>query len=147
MRHASRTCDNVERDGTLIQALFEFQRSAQFREHPLQVRMIFQSIAVWMPDRERYFPLVKINASFAKRLRNNATHERGWRFGNHALVLIQAVVARSVSTGILTTNRVRQVPKLPPPLLPDSACRRRIQPIRESVSSAENLLKKENTSA
>jgi hypothetical protein len=77
-----------ERDGTLVQALFEFQKSDEFCEHPLQVRMAFQVIATWMPDREASTPLVEINASFAAHLRNKAARERGWHFGDHALVLV-----------------------------------------------------------
>jgi hypothetical protein len=138
MRHApvSRTGGNDGQSGTLIEALFDFQKLDQFREHPLRVRMIFQAIVVWLPNRERTFPLAAVNASFAKQLRDKAAQERGWRFGNHALVLLQAVIARAVDIGTLTVNCVRQIPKLPPPFRVPSNDRRAIRPVRYGISAS-----------
>ena len=134
-------------DDTLIQALFEYQRSDQFREHTLPVRMTFQAIVVWMPDRERSLRLIEVNASFARRLRDKAARERGWRFGNHVLVLLQTVIASAVGIGMLTVNSVRQVPKLPPPFRQPGNGRRTIQPIRHPVAESPNLPKKETSTA
>jgi hypothetical protein len=130
--------------GMLIQALVDYQRSDQFCEHPLQVRMIFQVVTIWMPDREASTPLVEINASFAKRLRDRAARERGYRFGNYALLMLQAVIKVAINSGTLSSNRVVQVPRLLPPRR-QSTHRRNIRPIRHRISAQTDSGREEST--
>lgn len=129
---------------TLKHALLAYQNSHRFREHPLQVRAAFQRVATWLPPRQASLPLAQVNASFAKMLRDKAGRERGYKFGNHTLLMLQSTIKAAIDAGTISKNRVRQVPKLPPPPLPASTCRRRIQPVRQPISSPVNLLKKEN---
>jgi hypothetical protein len=131
---------------TLKGALLQFRSSDSFRERPLQVRTAFDKIIQWLPDRDGSLPLDAITASFARTLRDRAARERGWKFANTTLVLVQMLVGRAIETGVLAVNSVKQVPKLPPPPLPASTCRRRIKPVRGSISLSANLLKKENSS-
>jgi hypothetical protein len=135
------------RADTLAQAFVKFRSLEKFRSYPLKIRTYFQDVADWLPDREAYFPVTYINASFAKRLRDKAARARGWKFGNYALILLQILISNAAETGAIAVNRVRQVPKLPPPPLPASTCRRRIRPFRQPISSPVNPLKKENSSA
>jgi hypothetical protein len=133
-------------NGSIAGAVAHFLMSDEYRRCPLQVRDAFRRVATWLPSRDASFPVTAIDSSFAKMLRDRASRERGYKFNNHTLVLIQVVVARAVDTGMVTHNRVRQIPKLPPPPRPTSTCRRRIRPVRQSTPSV-NLLKRENSSA
>jgi hypothetical protein len=132
--------------GTVREALIDLQQSERFREFPLQVRDAFLRVGAWLPPRQASLPITEINASFAKMLRDKAARERGWKFGNYALLLLQAVIKAEVNAGKLSSNRVKQVPKLLPPPLPPSTLRRHIAPIRQPNSSAISLSRKENSS-
>jgi hypothetical protein len=130
---------------SLLAAFIEFQTSDCFLEHPLGVRTAFQRIAAWLPVRDASYPLARINASFGKMLRDRAARERGWKFGNMTLVLVQILVARAVKTGTLADNRVKQIPKLPPVSGQQSSGRRYIKPVRHRIASIPVPLKTENT--
>jgi hypothetical protein len=116
-------------------AFFEFMDSDSFRQHPLQVRATFHQVAIWLPPQLASIPITAINASFAKMLRDKAARERGWKFGNHALLLVQSIVNAEVDAGTLSKNRVRQVPKLLPPRQQPTNHRRRIEPIRRRLAN------------
>ena len=131
---------------TVREAFIDLQQSERFREFPLRVRDAFQRVATWLPPRQASFPIVQVNASFAKMLRDKAGRERGYKFGNHTLLMLQSIIKASVDAGTLSSNRVKQVPKLLPPPLPPSALRRRIAPIRHPNSSATSVSRKENSS-
>jgi hypothetical protein len=137
----------VGKPKTLKQLVIEFQESRHFRELPLSVRTRFIAILDWLPKREASWPLSEINASFARTLRDKAARERGWRFANYALLLLQSIVNSAICAGTLSIDRVRQVPKLLPPRLSPSSCRRSIRPVRRLIYSTENLSKRENSSA
>ncbi|WP_128958263.1 hypothetical protein [Bradyrhizobium guangzhouense] len=98
----------------VCEAIADFRQSEGYREFPLQVRSYFESIAKWLPAREASLPLAAIDAGFAKRLRDRAGRERGYRFGNHTLLLIQVLVKRAVRAGAPLKDRVRNVPRLAP---------------------------------
>jgi len=133
---------------TVRDAFLDLQQSERFREYPLQVRDALQRIAAWLPPRQASLRIIEINASFAKMLRDKAARERGgYKWGNYALFFVQAIVKAAVDAGALSNNRVKCVPKLPPPPLPASTSRRRIRPVRQPISSPANLSKKENSSA
>lgn len=126
-------------------AFAELRDSDEFRAYPLQVRAAFQRVAAWLPSREASFPITQINASFAKMLRDKAACERGWRFGNQALAMLQIVVARAVASGVLEKNRVRQLPKILPPRQ-QSNQRRAIRPIRHRIPASTNSPEYEKSS-
>jgi hypothetical protein len=131
--------------GSLRNAFDHFRSSDEYWLLPFVVRNSFQKIAAWLPDREALLPLAEINASSAKRLRDKAARERGWKFGNMTLVLIQVLVARAVETEILTSNRVRQVSKLPPPHRQPTSHRRHIEPVRHRAVAPTSPKKKKNS--
>jgi hypothetical protein len=106
--------------------------SDEYWTYPVGVRAAFQRVVTWFPPRQASFPLAEINASFAKMLRDKAGRERGYKFGNHVLVLLQAIIKAAVDAGALSTNRIKQVPKLLPP-------RRRIAHERRRVKSPRQL--------
>jgi hypothetical protein len=133
--------------GTVREAFIGLQQSDRFREYPLQVRIAFQRVATWLPPRQASLPITEINASFAKMLRDKAARERGWKFGNYALLLLQAIVKVAVEAGTLPSNRVKQVPKLAPVKGPPSRDRRQIKPIRGGLLVENNLAKAENSTA
>jgi hypothetical protein len=127
-------------------AFSNFANSDRFRKHPLSVRMAFQRVADWLPPREASWPMIEINTSFANLLRDKAARERGWRFGNYALILVQTLVAEAVTAGKLSKNRIRQVQKLPPPRVHVGNSRRSIKPIRHRISaSADSILNDSST--
>jgi hypothetical protein len=65
-------------------------------------------------------------------LRDKAARERGWKFGNYALLMLQSIIKAAVEAGALSTNRVKQVPKILPPRQ-QSNHRRAIRSIRHRV--------------
>ena len=117
-----------------------------FSRYPLGARSRFLRINVWLPDHERSLPVELLDAARAKRLRDKAGRELGWRLANHLVVLLKDAIEREISLGSLSRNRVRNVPKLRPPHQPLGSHRRRIRPIRQPISSPANLLKRENSS-
>jgi hypothetical protein len=117
-------------NGTVREAFIDLQQSERFREYPLQVRAAFHRVAEWLPTRQASLPITEINASFAKMLRDKAARERGWKFGNYALLLLQSIIKAAVDAGTLSANRVRLVPKLPPPRQQSTHNRRAIKPVR-----------------
>ena len=119
-------------------AFAELLDSDEFREYPLQVRAAFQRVATWLPSREASFPVTEINASFAKMLRDKAARERGWKFGNYALLLLQSIIKAAVDAGTLSANRVQQVPKLLPPRQQSTHNRRAIKPVRCQILVSTN---------
>ena len=121
--------------GTVRQAFIDLQQSEQFREYPLQVRDAFLRVGAWVPPLQASSPVVQVNASFAKMLRDKAARERGgYKWGNYALLFVQAIVKAAVDAGTLSRNRVAQVPKLLPPRQ-QSSQRRGIRPIRYRISA------------
>src|SRR5258708_16275362 len=101
---------------TLGEAVQEFCFiSAEFRDYPLQLRIAFLRIFSWLPDRDAALSLEAVTASTARMIRDRACRERGWRFANQALTMVQIIVARGVDSGVLHKNRVRQIPKILPP--------------------------------
>jgi hypothetical protein len=129
------------------EAIRNFLETETFRTLPLQIRTQFSKVATWLPEREALFLVFDINASFARNLRDKAARERGWKFGNFALILVQAVVANAVAAGILSKNRVQQLPKLRPFPVPIGNSRRRIKPIRHRISAVTDSLQRENSNA
>jgi hypothetical protein len=134
-------------NGTLREAFIEVQQSEGFREYPLQVRAAFQRVEAWLPPKQAALPITEIDGSFARMLRDRAARERGWKFGNYTLLLLQATINAAVEAGTLPTNRVKKVPKILPPSLPTTTFRRRIRPARHPISSPASLSKKESGSA
>jgi hypothetical protein len=132
---------------TVCEAFVGLQQSERFREYPLQVRDAFQRVATWLPPRQASLPIIEINAALARMLRDKAARERGWRFGNYALLLLQSIVNAAVDAGTLSSNRVKQVPKLAPLKAPPSRDRRRIKPIRRGLLVENNLAKVEDSTA
>jgi len=130
---------------TVCEAFIELQQSEQFREYPLQVRDAFQRVATWLPPRQASLPIIEINASLARMLRDKAARERGWKFGNYALLLLQSIVNAAVDAGTLSKNRVRQVPKLLPPRQQPTSHRRRIDPIRRRIANISDHNKAEKS--
>jgi hypothetical protein len=112
---------------SLRDAFQEFRDSPAYWRYPLSVRSRFQQVVSWWPDRDADFPLAKVNAAFARMQRDRAALAQGWRAGNFALLLLQALVARAVQTGVLTVDRVKQVPKLLPTRQPATNHCRRIE--------------------
>jgi hypothetical protein len=131
----------------LEEAFSSLIASEGFRGYPLAARAAFLSAHAWLQPKVRDTLLIGITASLARNWRDQAARERGWRFGNIVLVLVQTVVARTVAAGELAPNRVKCVPKLPPPRLPASIDRRRIRPTRQPIHSSKNASKSENNSA
>jgi hypothetical protein len=75
----------------------------------MSVRSRFQQVAAWWPDRDARFPLTQVNALFAKMHRDRAALvAQGWRAGNFALILLQALIARAVEKGALSVDGVRR---------------------------------------
>jgi len=122
----------IARARTLREELLALQNSERFMEYPLQVRTAFIKIQRWLSDREASLLLENITAASARMLRDRAARERGWRFGNQTLVLLNIVVMRAVSCGILSKNRIRQVSKIPPPFRPTNE-RRPLKSIRHRI--------------
>jgi hypothetical protein len=131
---------------SVYEAYRDFRGSPEFRNYPLRVRDAFQRVATWLPAREAAFSIVEINAPFARMLRDRACRERGWRFANFTLALLQALIARAVDSGMLTKNPVRQIQKILPPRRQSNE-RRPIKPIRYRQLVANTLSKAENSSA
>lgn len=129
--------------GPLLDCYYDFAMSDQFRQHPLQVRAAFQRVATWLPPREAAFPIKEINAAFARMLRDKAARERGWKFGNYALLLVQAISKVAVDAGALPNNRVKWVPKLPPPRR-QSTERRYVKPARYQTRGSTEPRKSES---
>ena len=110
---------------TLAEAIEEFlviQRI--FKGYPLHVWQRFQKAFAWLPDRDRSVALELVDAQFAKRIRDKARREIGWRLANHLIVLLRDVVERERSLGFLSKDRVRNVAMLRPPRAPVSSRRR-----------------------
>jgi hypothetical protein len=126
--------------GTVREAFIGLQQSERFREYPLQVRVAFQRVATWLPPRQASLPITEINASFAKMLRDKAARERGWKFGNYALLLLQSIIKAAVDAGTLSANRVQQVPKLLPPGQQSTHNRRAIKPVRSQILASNTPL-------
>jgi hypothetical protein len=139
--------DNNAQNRSIREAFLLLQSAPRYREYPLKVRDAFQRVATWLPPRHASLPITEINASFAKMLRDKAARERGWKFGNYALLLLQAIIKAAVEAGTLSSNRVKQVPKLAPLKAPPSRDRRRIKPIRGGPLVENNLAKVENSTA
>jgi hypothetical protein len=137
----------ISAGGSTLEAYRAYAELDEFRALPLKVRTALRSVANWLPPREASYLLIDIDASFAKKLRDRASRERGWRFGNYALLLLQSIIKAAVDAGTLPTNRVKQVPKLPPPRFPAFSGRRTIRSVRQRMSSPVNVLKRENSSA
>jgi hypothetical protein len=112
----------------LNDAVRAFVASDKFRCYPLKVRDSFQSVANWLPDREGTLALTHIRARDARRLRDRGALQRGYRFGNCAVVLVKAVVLWAIAEGYLVKNRVGNVPRLPPTRPINYRERRRIRP-------------------
>jgi hypothetical protein len=121
---------NLFQTRRIREAILELQLAPQYREYPLEVRSAFHRVAAWLPPREASFPIAQVNASFATMLRDKAGRERGYRFGNYALLLLQSIIKAAVDAGTLSANRVRLVPKLPPPRQQSTHNRRAIKPVR-----------------
>lgn len=121
-------------NGSIAEALARFETSGENCRFPLQVRDTFRCFQNWLPVREANFALADVTAAFARRLRDKAARERGWRFGNYTLFFLQAVVKAAVDAGGLSTNRVKQVPKILPPRQRSNQ-RRRIKPARHRTSA------------
>ena len=138
---------DIKGRGSLREAFQDFEKADAYWSYPLSVRSRFQRVAAWWPNRDASFRLAQVNANFAKTQRDRAALAQGWRAGNFALVLLQALVAEAVEAGVLTNNRVKQVPKLLPPRLPSRTDRRRIPAVREPIYSSTDLSKRENSSA
>ena len=124
--------NNSFQNCSIREAIVEFQLAPRYREFPLPVRAAFQRVAAWLPERDAAILLPEITASRAKKLRDQAERQRGWRFANQTLTLIQAIVVRAVNAGVLTKNRVRSVPKILPPRQ-QSNQRRGVRPIRYKI--------------
>jgi len=125
----------------------DFENSNAYWSYPISVRSRFQQVVSWWPERDASFPLVKVNATFAKMQRDRAALAQGYRAGNFALVLLQTLVVRAVDAGALSSNRVKQVPKLAPLKGSPSRDRRQIKPIRGGLLVENNLAKAENSTA
>lgn len=122
-----------------------FEASERFREYPLQIRVAFQKVAAWLPEHVAPLSMAEVNAAFTNRLRHKAYRERGQKFSNQLLVLLQTLVKIEIANGSLLSNRIRQVPKLrlAPPLL--GTDRRYIPPIRQPISSHTNPVRKKSS--
>jgi hypothetical protein len=127
------------------EAFAELRDSNEFRDYPLQVRDAFQRVATWLPPRQGSLPIAEINAAYAKMLRDKAARERGWKFGNYALLLVQSIANAAVDAGALSNNRVKQVPKLLPPRQQPTSHRRRIEPIRRRIADISDHDKAEKS--
>jgi len=127
-----------------LQSAFDrFRSSGDYWLLPLAVRSTFERIAAWLPSHEALSPLDELNASSAKRLRDKAARERGYKFGNMTLVFIQILVARAVEAGELDRNRVKYVSKLPPFRAPADFRRRSIVTIRRKLSAKTRQSKRD----
>src|SRR5438132_1324685 len=89
----------VRSSTTLIDAYADFCRSTEFRKYPLKVQASFESAFAWLPKPEKMLSLTNLSAHGARRLRNRGARERGWRFGNMVLALLQILVARGIANG------------------------------------------------
>lgn len=130
---------------SLREALASFLASEEYWSYPVEVRSAFQSVVGWLPPRQASLTITEIKASFAKMLRDKAGRERGYKFGNYALLLLQAITKAAVGAGALSTNRVKQVPKLLPPRRQLTHDRRRIQLRHRRIHAAAITLKVENS--
>ena len=137
------THDNDQSCG-LHSAFLQLQLSPTFLAYPLEVRAAFGRVAAWLPSREAFFQIIAVDASFAKRLRDKAARERGYRFGNYALLMLQAIIRAAIDSGALSSNRIAQVPRLLPPRQ-HSAQRRSIRPIRHRLSARAGSGRKKST--
>jgi hypothetical protein len=61
----------------LAEAYAQYRQTDKYWSYPLEVRIRFQRIADWLSPREASWPLENVTASFAKRLRDRASRERG----------------------------------------------------------------------
>jgi hypothetical protein len=134
-------------DDTLKEAFLEFQGSEEFRDYPLQVRTAFQRVITWLPPREASFPIATIDASFGRMLRDKAARERGYKFGNYALLMLKSIIKVAINAGTLYSNRVAQVPRLLPPRQQPTNSRRAIKPIRNGLIAVDHASKAENSNA
>jgi hypothetical protein len=124
---------------TLAKAIEEFlvvQRI--YKRYPLQVWQRFQKALAWLPERDGSVALELVNAQFAKRVRDKAGREIGWRLANHLVVLLKDVVDREIGLGFLSKDRVRNVTLLRPPRAPGS-CRRRLPDARHPTPSGPHI--------
>jgi hypothetical protein len=129
-------------DDTVRDAFEMLRRSVTYRErYPMEVREAFARVICWLPPRYASLPLAKIDAMTAKILRDKAGRERGYRFGNCTVFLLQSIIKEAVSAGALSTNRVKQVPKLLPPRRQLSNDRRSIKPRRNHAGRNLDLQK------
>ena len=135
----------VRRRASLREALASFLASDEYWAYPIGVRAAFLSVAAWFPTKQSSLPMIEINASFAKMMRNKAARERGWKFGNYTLLLLQSIVTAAVDAGTLSKHRVRQVPKLLPPRQQPTSYRRRIDPIRRRIPDVSGHNKAEKS--
>jgi hypothetical protein len=119
--------------GDAIQGVL--RASEFFNRYPLEARSRFLRINVWLPDHERSIPVELLDAARAKRLRDKAGRELGWRLANHLVVLLKDAIEREISLGFISQNRVRNVAKLPPPRQ-QSNYRRPIRPVRHQISAS-----------
>ena len=126
---------------SIREAFQEFRASDDYWDYPPSVRTSFQTISLWMSDRDASFGMAEVNASFAKILRDRGARERGWRFGNTVLFLLQTLVARAVKSGALSKNRVKHVTKLPPFRSSSDYRRRPIVPVRHKMSGPSEAVK------
>lgn len=120
---------------SLREAFQEFENSTAYWRYPMSVRSRFQQAVSWWPDRDANFLLTQVNATFAKMQRDRAALARGWRAGNFALILLQTLIARAIENGVLTVNRVKQVPRLLPSRQ-QSNQRRGVKPVRYRISAS-----------
>jgi hypothetical protein len=128
---------------TIREAFRDFETSSAYWSYPIAVRSRFQQVAAWWPDRDACFPLAHVNATFATMQRDRAALARGWRAGNFTLIVLQLLIARAVESGVLTINRVKQVPRLLPPRQ-QSSRRRRIRPVRRPIRGLIDYRKSES---
>jgi hypothetical protein len=137
----------LRRNSSLREALASFLASDEYWTYPVGVHAAFQSVVTWFPPRHASLPIVEINASFAKMLRDKAGRERGYKFGNYALLLLQAIIKAAVDAGALSTNRMKQVPRLLPPRRQLAHDRRPIKSPRRPAGLNSNSARTRSSSA
>jgi hypothetical protein len=128
---------STNRQPTLREAFEELKASDGYWQLTLPVRLRFQQVASWWPERDAQLPLANVNAAFAKMQRDRAARERGYKFGNYALLMLQAIIKAAIDAGVLSRNRVAQVPRLLPPR--QHSTQRRSIPIRHRISARTDL--------
>ena len=130
--------DTVSRPRTFAEAIRSATVSERFRQSPLSVRAAFFSAQAWLEPKTRSTLLTNVTATLARNWRNQAARERGWRHGNSVLRLVQLTIALFVAEGIITKNRVRNIPLLPPQWPKNDRSRRDIDALGERSRGRRN---------